>query len=153
MRNQRGTSTLEFIAVLPVLLFIFLAGLELSRAWFTATIATNAAREGARTAAAMDPATPPTPPNAPDFSNAQTAGQNRIDAILGAANLTAASRSVTCDNSGPPPTGSNAGCWPNSQITATITIDFTTVTPLFLPMLGTTSNPLVINEITNMRRE
>src|SRR5215468_5056875 len=46
--NQRGTSTLEFVVVLPTLLIIFLGGLELSRAWLTANIAAHAAREGAR---------------------------------------------------------------------------------------------------------
>jgi Flp pilus assembly protein TadG len=134
---------LEFLVVLPALLFIFLGGLELSRAWFTATIATNAAREGARIAAALDPVDPANP----SFTNAQTAGQQRIDDVLTAANLTAASRSVTCDNAGGP------NCATNSQVTATLTINFVTVTPLFLPMLGTSSSPLVITETVNMRRE
>lgn len=138
--NQRGTSTLEFVVVLPVLLLIFMGGLELSRAWFTATIATNAAREGARVAVSMDPADP----NNPSFANAQTAGEARIDAILAAANLTAASRSVTCPTS-PCPT--------NSQVTAAVTVNFVSVAPLLLPMLGTPSAPLVITETTVMRRE
>ena len=137
--SQRGTSTLEFVAVLPVLLIIFLGGLELSRAWFTATIATNAAREGARVAAAMDPVDPTNP----SFANAKAAGEQRIDDILAAANLTASNRIVTCPTT----------CPTNSQVTATVTINFVTVTPLFLPMLGTSTDPLVLTETTIMRRE
>ena len=138
--SQRGTSTLEFIVVLPVLLLIFLGGLELSRAWFTATIASNAAREGARVAVAMDP---PDPLN-PSSANAKTAGEQKIDAILTAAHLTAASRSVVC-----------AGACPSdSTVTATVTINFVTVSPLFFQaMLGNSLDPLVLTETTQMRRE
>ena len=81
--NQRGTSTLEFVVVLPTLLIIFLGGLELSRAWLAANIATNAAREGARVGV-VTPALG-TDPNAPIFDN--SAALARIDDILKAANL------------------------------------------------------------------
>jgi Flp pilus assembly protein TadG len=137
--DQLGTSTLEFIVVLPTLLIIFLGGMELSRAWLTANIATNAAREGARVAVAMDPVDPATP----SFANAKTAGEGRIDEILTAANLTAASRSVNCPGT----------CPRDSQVTSTVTINFVTVSPLFLPVLGTPSDPLVLTETTIMRRE
>lgn len=138
--DQLGTSTLEFIVVLPTLLIIFLGGMELSRAWLTANIATNAAREGARVAVAMDPLDPSTP----SFANARTAGEARIDEILAAANLSAASRSVTCPTT---------ACPHDSQVTSTVTINFVTVAPLFLPVLGTPSDPLVLSETTIMRRE
>lgn len=138
--DQLGTSTLEFIVVLPTLLIIFLGGMELSRAWLTANIATNAAREGARVAVAMDPLDPANP----SFANAKAAGEARIDEILAAANLTAASRNVAC------PTTT---CPYDSPVTSTVTINFVTVTPLFLPVLGTPSNPLVLTETTIMRRE
>ena len=49
--GQEGTSTLEFIVVLPTLLFIMFAAVELSRAWLTAHVATSAVREGVRLAA------------------------------------------------------------------------------------------------------
>jgi Flp pilus assembly protein TadG len=146
--NQRGTSTLEFIVVLPTLLIIFLAGLELSRAWFTANIATNAAREGARVGV-VTPAIG-TDPNAPVFDN--SAAVSRINDILSAANLTADTVTVTCTPPASPPPGLS-GCIPDSTVTASITINFVTVAPLFLPVLGTTSSPLVINETTIMRRE
>ena len=46
--NQSGTSTLEFVVVLPTLLLVFFAIMELSRAWLTVNIVTTATREGAR---------------------------------------------------------------------------------------------------------
>ena len=147
--NQRGTSTLEFIVVLPTLLIIFLGGLELSRAWLAANIATSAAREGARVGV-VTPALG-TNPNAPIFDD--SAALARIDDILKAANLyPAASRAVTCAPPATPPPGLS-GCIPDSTVTASVTLNFVTVVPLFLPVLGTPSNPLVMTETTIMRRE
>ncbi len=147
--NQRGTSTLEFIVVLPTLLIIFLGGLELSRAWLAVNIATNAAREGARVGV-VTPALGSNP-NAPIFDD--SAALARIDAILKAANLyPAASRGVTCTPPATPPPGLS-GCIPDSQVTASVTLNFVTVVPLFLPVLGTPSDPLVMTETTIMRRE
>ena len=147
--NQRGTSTLEFIVVLPTLLIIFLGGLELSRAWLAANIATSAAREGARVGV-VTPALG-TNPNAPIFDD--SAALARIDDILKAANLyPAASRAVTCAPPGTPPPGLS-GCIPDSTVTASVTLNFVTVVPLFLPVLGTPSDPLVMTETTIMRRE
>ena len=148
--NQRGTSTLEFIVVLPTLLIIFLGGLELSRAWLTANIATNAAREGARVGV-VTPALG-TNPNAPIFDN--SAAITRINEILTAAKLTAAPGgiTVTCAPPASPPPGLS-GCIPDSRVTASVTINFVTVAPLFLPVLGTPGAPLVLAETTIMRRE
>src|SRR5258705_12098192 len=109
--NQRGTSTLEFIVVMPTLLIIFLGGLELSRAWLAANIATNAAREGARVGV-VTPALG-TNPNAPIFDNG--AAVTRINEILTAANLTAASVSVTCTPPASPPPRLSGGI-PDSPV-------------------------------------
>ena len=133
--NQRGTSTLEFLVVLPTLLLIFLASLELSRAWLTANIATNAVREAAR----VGVVTPPPDPTNPTFDSGPALA--RLTEVLDAANLTAASSSVTCSVL---PT-----CPPDSQVQASVTINFETVVPLFLPML----DPLVLQESVRMRRE
>ena len=138
LSNQRGTSTLEFLVVLPTLLIIFLASLELSRAWLTANIATNAVREAAR----VGVVTPPPDPNNPTFDNGPALA--RMTEVLDAANLTAASSSVTC---------SSTACPPDSQVLASVTINFETVVPLFLPILGTPNNPLVLQETVRMRRE
>jgi Flp pilus assembly protein TadG len=132
--DQRGTSTLEFLVVLPTLLLIFLASLELSRAWLTANIATNAAREAAR----VGVVTPPPDPNNPTFNNGPALA--RMTEVLDAANLTATSMSVTC---------SSTACPPDAQVEATVTINFETVVPLFLPML----DQLALQETVRMRRE
>ena len=136
--DQRGTSTLEFLVVLPTLLFIFLGSLELSRAWLTANIATNAVREAAR----VGVVTPPPDPVNPTFDNGPALA--RMAEVLNAANITAASSSVTC---------SSTSCGPDSQVLASVTINFETLVPLFLPILGTPSNPLVLQETARMRRE
>jgi hypothetical protein len=38
-------------------------------------------------------------------------------------------------------------------VQATVTINFETVVPLFLPILGTPTSPLVLQETVRMRRE
>lgn len=134
LHNQRGTSTLEFLVVLPTLLLIFLASLELSRAWLTANIMTNAAREGAR----VGVVTPPPDPNAPTFDSGPALA--RMTEILTAANLTPDTTSVTC---------SAPACPPDSQVEATVTLTFDTVVPLFLPML----DQLPLQQTVKMRRE
>jgi Flp pilus assembly protein TadG len=142
--DERGTSTLEFIVVLPTLLLIFLGGLEFSRAWFTANLVTSAAREGARLAV-VTPAVGPNPTTSPVFDPGPAIA--RISAVLGAANLTPTAVSVTCTPAAPPP--GQSGCVPGSQITATVTVNFATVVPAFLPMLA----PRPITGTAIMRRE
>ena len=148
--HQRGTSTLEFVVVLPTLLFIFLGGLELSRAWLAVNIVMNVVREGACVVVVTFAFG--SNPNAPVFDN--TAAIARITDILNAANLTAAPAgiSVTCTPPASPPPGLS-GCIPDSRVTASVTINFVTVAPLFLPVLGTPGAPLVLTETTIMRRE
>ena len=50
MRDQRGTSLIEFALILPFLLVITFAVVDLSRAFHVRSVLTSAAREGARTA-------------------------------------------------------------------------------------------------------
>jgi uncharacterized membrane protein len=49
-RRERGAAAVEPAIVLPLLLLIIAAVVDLGRAYFTQVILTNAAREGARTA-------------------------------------------------------------------------------------------------------
>jgi len=145
--NQRGTSTLEFIVVLPTLFLIFLGSVELSRAWLTSSIASSAAREGARVAA-VSPALG-TDPNNPVFDPSRAV--DRINEVLLAANLTAAT-TVTCT----PPPGlppGFSGCVPDSRVQAEVTVSFQTFVPLMLPMLGTADTPLALRHTAIMRRE
>jgi len=133
LSNQQGTSTLEFLVVLPTLLLIFLASMELSRAWLTANIMTNAAREAAR----VGVVTPPPDPNNPTFNDGPALA--RMTEILDAANLTAEAMTVTCAGA----------CPPDSQVEASVTINFETFVPLFLPML----DQLSLQQTVRMRRE
>ena len=135
--------------MLPTLLFIFLAGLELSRAWLTINIATNAVREGARVGAASNPTLTGTNPVNYGFDGTQALA--RLNAVLASANLTAATASatVTCIPTATPPPGTT-GCAPDSLIVATTTVNFSTVAPVFLPMLA---GPIPIQETARMRRE
>jgi len=130
-KNQRGTSTLEFIVVLPTLLFVFFAIMELSRAWLTVNIVTTASREGAR----MGSVTPPLPGDVFDPTDAEV----RIDEILAAANLSAdPATGVTCETP----------CVTGSEVQADVQVTFNTVLP-FLPMLL----DIGINRTTTMRYE
>ena len=132
--NQRGTSTLEFVVVLPTLLLIFLAAMELSRAWLTVNIMTNAAREGARWGTVASPNF--------DSAVAGVTAEGRMTEILNAANLTPPSPpSVTC---------STAACPRDSQVTATVTINFEPIAGGILYMLD---NPMPLTETVTMRRE
>jgi Flp pilus assembly protein TadG len=131
--RSRGTSTLEFLVVLPSLLLLFLGAVELSRAWLTLNLVTQAAREGARVGSVSCPGTPCT------FSS--TAALTRISTVLAGANLASvAPTSVTC----------SAPCGPDAQVTATVTVNFQTIVPLLLPML---SGPFPIGNTAVMRVE
>ena len=141
---------MEFLVVLPTLLIIFLGGLELSRAWLTANVATNAVREGARVGAASNPVLSGSSPVTYGFDNTQALA--RLNEVLTSANLTPVTVSVTCIPAASPPAGTT-GCTPDSQIQASATVNFVTVAPLFLPMLGSPSSPLVLQETARMRRE
>jgi len=122
--TERGTSTLEFIVVLPFLLLIMLVGVELSRAWLTAHVASSAVREGARLGA-VTPISPDPPYNMTTWAETAT---GRITDVLSGANLTAlGAPTVGCT---PTP------CAPNSQVDASVTVRFQTVVPLFLPQIA-----------------
>jgi Flp pilus assembly protein TadG len=118
-RREAGVATLEMLIVLPILLFVLFATVELSRAWLALNLATTAAREGARVGAV----TPTSSGGGFDPAPALA----RIDQILASANLTSVStRSVTC----------SAPCASDSQVQATVTVTFQTVVPVILPMLS-----------------
>lgn len=119
---------MEFLFVLPVLLLVFFAIVELSRAWLTFNLVTTAVREGVRVAAVTDP------------WSAQPA-TNRITAVLDSANLTYDPNdiSVTC---APP-------CEADSAVTADAIVTFQTVVPIILPIL----DPLTIQQSATMRYE
>src|SRR4029453_12777371 len=116
----------------------------------TVNIATNAVREGARVGAASNPILSGTSPVTYGFDHTQALA--RLHQVLSPANLPPASGSVTGIPATTPPAGTT-GCTPDSQIQASATVNFVTVAPLFLPMLGSPASPLVIQEPARMRRE
>jgi len=124
--DSRGTSTLEFVVVLPVLLFVLFSIVEISRAWLTLNLATAAAREGVRAGVVA----------APD--SVSTAGNAKIDAMLGSGNWTG---NVSCATS---------PCAPDQVVSATVTLQFQTVVPQIMPAMFGTMN---ITQTATMRYE
>ena len=122
LRNQRGVASLEFVLILPILLFVLFASVELSRAWFTMNLLT-AARAGVVAA-----------PGA-----VQSAGTARLNALLGAGNW---SGTITC-NPAPCAIGTD------SQVQVNVSMQFTTVLPTLLPMLGS----ITLQQTASMRYE
>ncbi len=129
-RGERGTSTLEFLVVLPVLLCILLLIMELSLAWLTVNIVTTASREAARVGSV-------TPTLGGDVFDPSAAVQ-RIDDILGGLSV-GATRSVTC----PTP------CVTGSDVTANVQVIFSIDIPIFWRLVEDWN----INKTTVMRYE
>ena len=126
-RNCRGISTLEFVVVLPFLFIVMLTAVELSRMLFTYNTIVQATRDGARVAVVTEP-----------FS--ATPAKARINAILGASNVTASTETVTC---------SANPCVPDSQVTVTVAVNFGTWVPLISSMFPSIS----LTHSTYMRYE
>ena len=130
---ERGSSTVELLFVLPLLLLIMFGIVEASRAWLTASIVNAAAREGARIGVR-------TPAVGAGNTFDPAPAQTEIDSILAGMSLTAgSSRSVTCA----------APCLPGSQVTATVSVPFTSILPVMAAAIGT----VTITETAVMRFE
>lgn len=121
----RGTSVLELVLVLPALFMVIFAGIELSRAWFTMNLLTTAAREAARSGVVAAP------------NAVQAAATAKLDQLLGAGNW---SGTVSCIP---------APCAPDSQVQVNVSMQFTTVLPNLLPMLGS----ITLQQTASMRYE
>jgi len=126
--DDSGSAMVEMVVVLPILLLIMFALVELSRAWFTLQIATMAAREGAR-AAAVAP-----------LNSEVSDGQARIDRVFLDYSITPLSRSVT--------KAALAGT-PDFEVVATVNVRFNTLFPVLIPRLQT----IDMTEQVNMRYE
>jgi hypothetical protein len=124
----------EMILVLPMLLFILFAIVELSRAWFTVHVTTTAVREGARIGSLAAAA------------NVSTDGSDRVNNILDAAGINSASRNVNV-------TLQNLTCSPacpgEQEVIATANVTFSTIFPVLLPQLQT----LNLTQTARMRFE
>ena len=133
--NERGTGIVEFVALLPALLFILFGTMEASRLWLTVGVVAEAAREGAR-AGAVTPLTG-TPPTT--FSN--TAAITRINDVLAAGNLSA---------SGTPTVSCSSPCGTGATITSTVSVAFQTPLPLLVPLFGAS---FTVQQTAQMRFE
>lgn len=119
---------LEFVLMLPLVLMVMCGVVEVSRAWLTVGILTEASRQGARAGAV-------TPSGTGDVFDS-AAAYAAIDSVLSATGLTGASRTVSCATP----------CKADSQVLATVTLTFTTV---LLP----SSVSVNLQETTTMRHE
>src|SRR5262249_31556500 len=124
-RDERGVASLEFVLILPILLFVIFTGVELSRAWMTLNLLTSAAREAARAGVVAAP------------TGVSAAGNARLTQILGAG------------WSGPRTSCSQNPCAPDAQVTVTVSLNFTTV----LPNIWILPQPLVLTQTASMRYE
>lgn len=111
----------------PLLLVLF-GIIEASRLFLTVSVVADAARQGARTGAVS-----PSP-----FSG--VAAQAAVVSVLTAANLSAASNTVSCP--GPCANGAN--------VTATVSVTFQTAVPLLVPVFGSS---LTVTRTSQMRYE
>lgn len=116
LRNGQGVVTVEFILILPILLFVLFASAELSRAWFSMNLLTSAAREAARSGTVA----------APDA--VETVARARLAVLLGPPQQPPLNwnATITCNP---------APCAPDSQVQVNLTATFQTVLPVLLPML------------------
>src|SRR5262249_8583925 len=118
---QQGVASLEFVLILPILLFILFGSVELIPAWFRPKLLPHAAvRRGAREAARAGVVATP--------ANVQAAANARLTALLGPSGQAPLNWSATVGCTPAP-------CAPDSQVRVNVTATFQTVLPVLLPML------------------
>ncbi len=124
-----GTSTASFIVMLPFLLMVMLASVEISRMIFSYHSAIQAASESARLGAVKNSAFY-------TLDQIYAAMRSRGCDVLGASGVGCTSSTVV-----PTCTGAcQVGTYDGSQLCATVTINFSTIFPVFVP--GLRSVPL-----------
>jgi Flp pilus assembly protein TadG len=131
-RGQRGQSLVEFSMVIPIIVLLVVAFVEIGRAVFAYNTIANAARQGARVAAVnqlpdvtdCDETRPVEDPYEPHWS------------IIGCALATAAPLGITATNvvvSYAPPPDTSLTCSPTLHVgciaAITVTYDYTVSTP------------------------
>jgi Flp pilus assembly protein TadG len=127
MTDERGVASLEFVLILPILLFIIFIGVELSRAWMTLNLLTTAAREAARAGVVAAP------------TAVSAAGNARLTQIL----------APMGGWFGPGTSCSQNPCAPDAQVTVNVSVNFQTV----LPNIWILPQPLVLTQTASMRYE
>ena len=127
MTDERGVASLEFVLILPILLFVIFMGVELSRAWMTLNLLTSAAREAARAGVVAAP------------TAVSTAGNARLTQIL----------APVGGWFGPGTSCSQNPCVADAQVTVNVSVNFQTV----LPNIWILPQPLVLTQTASMRYE
>lgn len=124
VNGNAGNAVVEFALVLPLLLAVLFGITEFGRAIATVEVLSAAAREGARIAAVT----------APD----QTAVEDRVNQVCGAASITPSSITVAG------PVGS-----PESTVQVTVQSNFQVLSRSVLPFAGT----ITLQGVSVMRHE
>jgi len=133
-RSQRGTALIEFALILPILLVLTLAAVDLGRAFFTKNILHQAAREGVRMMVVM----------ASPISEADKGlVRARAAEVASAAGLTLTPDPVV---EGPDPT--------TKMDFVSVTANFTWTFPLLFKVVGLdVTNPMPLTADCYMRQE
>jgi Flp pilus assembly protein TadG len=138
--NERGSSLIEFIIIMPALFMLLFATMEVSRLWLTIGVVAEASREAARSAALRTP-----------FVANDATAVAKANAILTAANLTAVSGypTVSCSPNPACPAGLGASA---GTVSATVRVAFNTPIPLLVPLFGG-GGGLTVTQTAQMRYE
>ena len=150
IRNEKGTSIIEFAIILPLLIILIFGMVEFSVLFYDKAVITNASREGARggTVYRSDPnIEPPNDPYDPfDCNQIETVVNTYLaNHLVTFGGATTASTSCT----GPGPSGECGGS--GDSLTITVTYDYTfLLLPNFLNFL---SSPFTLTAVTTMRCE
>ena len=138
--NERGSSLIEFIIIMPALFLLLFGTMEVSRLWLTIGVVAEASREAARSAALRSP-----------FVVNDPTAVAKANAILTAANLTLVSGypTITCSPNPACPTGLGASA---GTVIATVQVTFNTPIPLLVPLFGG-GGGLTVTQTSQMRYE
>ncbi len=132
--SQRGTALIEFALVLPVLLAVTLAALDLGRAFLAKNVLHQAAREGARMRVVMTA-------DYYTYGGGAAAIDARVRQVAHAGGLTPSAIQVSAAASA-------------NQDSVSVTAPFNFTFPLIFRMVGVTlTNPMPLTATCYMRQE
>ncbi len=145
--NSRGISTLEFIAVLPFLLFIMLVVVEATRLVATFNVLVQASREGARTGAVTSPWSGDASQRCDTFPT--NPPLRRACAVaIGLPSIDPATTTVTASCS-----GTTCAASQDSRVTVTVSTNFRTLFPNYWWMPSAWTSGMLLRHASIMRYE
>jgi len=152
LKNQKGTSIVEFAIILPLLIILIFGMVEFSVLFYDKAVITNASREGARGGIVYRADPTILPPNDPYDPFDCTQIGNVVNTYLGNHLVTfggATAASTACQHGTPPSNGICAASGDSLIITVTYNYTFLLL-PNFLNFL---SSPFTLTAVTTMRCE